>query len=207
MTLPDSAFSHINSIIQSDSNLKEKLSGRSLTFGIINRRNQTCEYSRNNWLRGELYSALLQFAKQYVTVPFDCIALNFGNNTQTHRIKNSRGVSFTVATGNYTEGELTVCSGEKTGSHCIFHTPFLCDLSKQGFKLEDFTGERVVLIFYKFYSKRQTVLPLGELREEKGEFVFYRGEKKMKQNGKKGRPVIYAPKLTRTLGPIEVTWE
>jgi len=207
MELPESAFSQIVTLINSDKSLKEKQSGRSLTFGIINRRNQTCEYSRNNWLRGELYSSLLQFGEKYVTVPWDTVSVSFGTNCQLHRLKNSKGLCFTVATGNFTGGDLTVTSGDLSGSTCIFHKPVTCDFSKHPFKLEDFTGERIVLFFYKFHSKRQKELPKWDLRQEKGEWVFYRGETKMGKEGKKKKPTRYEGKLSIIRGEIELSWE
>ena len=203
--IPATAFSQIESLIRSDSGLKEKQSGRSLTFGIINRRNQSCDYSRNNWLRGDLYSALLQFGETYVTVPFDSIAVSFGTNSQFHRLKNSKGLCFTVATGEFTGGELTV--GDISGSTSIFHKPVLYDFSKTQFKLEEFTGERIVLCFYKFTCKKQKELPKWDLREERGEWVFYRGETKMGKTGKKKRVTKIEGKLSITRGEIELRWD
>jgi hypothetical protein len=208
MEIPSSAFESIRSIIKMDAGLKEKQSGRSLTFGIINRRNQSCDYSRNNWLRGDLYSALLQFGEKYVTVPFDSITVSFGTNSQFHRLKNSKGLCCTVATGEFTGGELTV--GDISGSTCIFHKPVIYDFSKTQFKLEEFTGERIVLCFYKFSCKKQKELPKWDLRQERGEWVFYRGETKMGKTGiagKKKKVTKIEGKLSIIRGDIVLSWD
>lgn len=203
MSLSGEAFVDIVSVLNSDPTLKEKHSGRSLTFGIINRRNQSSDYSRNNWLRAELYSKLIEFGEKYVKIPWDTVSVLFGNRNQFGKLKNSKGQALVVATGQYTGGELTV-TGDLSGNSWttgIYHNPVICDFSKQQFKLEEFTGDRIVFLFYKFYCKRQKQLPKWDLREEKGEWVFYKGETKM-TGKKKKKTNHYDGKLSITRGEI-----
>jgi hypothetical protein len=209
MSIPPEAFRSILQEIESDPTLKEKHSGRSLTFGIINRRNQSSDYSRNNWLRASLYAKVLDFAEKYVGIPFDTISIGFGSRPQFGKLKNSKGQSFLVATGNFTGGELTVQDPDISGnswSTGIFNSPVVCDFSKQQFKLEEYTGDRIVFIFYKFYCKKQKQLPKWDLREEKGEWVFYRGETKMGQKKKK-KVSFYDGKMTITKGDILLSFD
>lgn len=208
MAIPNEAYSSILQEIGSDPTLKEKHSGRSLTFGIINRRNQSSDYSRNNWLRSSLYAKLLQFGEKYVKIQFDSISILFAGRPQFGKLKNSKGPSFLTATGDFTGGEVTV-TGDLSGnswSTGIFHSSVVCDFSKQQFKLEDYEGERIVIIFYKFYCKKQKQLPKWDLREEKGEWVFYRGETKMGQKKKK-KVSFYDGKMTVTRGDIELRFD
>ena len=206
MDIQQEAFDAILHEISSDHSLKEKQSGRSLTFGIINRRNTGADYSRNNWLRGSLYAKLLEFGEKYVTVPFDTVSVSFGGTNQFHKLKNSKGLSFVTATGNYTGGEMTV-GGDVSGNISLFHRGFTADLSKAQFKLNDFTGERIVLMYYKFYCKKHRDLPKWDLRQEKGEWIFYRGETKMGKDGKKVKANRYEGKLSIVRGEIEVSWD
>lgn len=208
MRLPESAFTAILQQIESDPSLKEKHSGRSLSFGIINRRNQSSDYSRNNWIRSSLYAKLLAFADTYVKIPFDSISILFGSRPQFGKLKNSKGLAFLTAIGNFTGGAMTVM-GDLSGNSLttdIYHSSIVCDFSKQPFKLEDYEGERIVLIFYKFYCKKQKQLPKWDLREEKGEWVFYRGETKMGQKKKK-KTNYYDGKMTVTRGDIELRFD
>lgn len=207
MEIPLTAYEPILHEINSDPSLQEKHRSRNLTFGIIHRRNESMDYSRNNWIRGKLYSCLLQFAEKYVTVPFDSISIGFGDSLQFRRLKNSRGLSFFTACGNFTGGELTVNSGDLSGNHQLFQQAVCCDFSKHQYCLQPFQGKRITLLFYKFYCKQYKQLPKWDLREERGEWFFYKGETKMGKNGKKKKTTKYESNMTIIRGDIQLRWD
>ena len=83
--------------------------GRSLPFGIINRRNFKMGHSRNNKIFQEHYKEMLNIAKQ---LKIDCkwtsIMLNDNYKSQPHKDKNNDGISCIVGFGDYTNGEINV---------------------------------------------------------------------------------------------------
>jgi len=158
--------------------------GCSQTFGIVNRRSLAPDYSRNNWIRPDLYHLLLEFAQKYVTIPFNSITVNYNYKAQKHRDKNNKGDSYLVAFGDYVGGQLKILEGDLSGCYNICCNPVITDFSKVYHEVEDFTGERYSLVFYTFESSRTIPLPPWELRQEEGKWWFYRdGIKITKQTG------------------------
>ena len=153
--------------------------GQSQTFGIVNKRSLPPDYSRQNWLRPYLYHLLMEFAKKYVTIPFNSITVNQNYRASAHRDKNNKGDSFLVGFGSYAGGELKILEGDLSGNHNIWCQPIVTDFSKVLHEVDHFTGERYSLVFYTFESKRSVPLPPWELKEEGGKWWFYRDGKKI----------------------------
>ena len=155
-------------------------SGRSQTFGLVNKRSLPPDYSRQNWLRPFLYKLLLDFGKKYVTIPFTSITVNQSYKADKHRDRNNLGNSFLVAFGEYTGGRLLIHEGDLSGAHDIQYKPIIYDFSKHLHSVEDFDGCRFSLVYYTF-SKNGVipVLPPPSVREENGQYWFYRGEEKI----------------------------
>ena len=150
--------------------------GRSQAFGIVNRRCLPPDYSRQCWKRPYLYKLLLDFAKEYVTVPFNAITVNQNFKCQPHRDKNNQGNSFLIAFGDYTGGELEIHEGERKGLHNINRTPIIDDFSKLLHSVKEFEGERYSLVFYTFAHKKwKADVPESEVKEVDGKWLFYRG--------------------------------
>ena len=161
-------------------------SGRSQTFGIVNRRNLPPDYSRNNWCRPYLYHLLLEFGKQYVDLSFNSITVNQNYKAEPHRDKNNVGESYLVAFGSFSGGELEILEGDRTGVYNINRTPIKDDFSKILHSVKDFTGKRYSLVYYNFSNKRLSSLPPPSVKEESGKYYFYRGDKKITR--KEGLP-------------------
>ena len=153
--------------------------GQSQTFGIVNRRCLSPDYSRQNWLRPFLYHLLLEFAEKYVTIPFNSITVNQNYAALPHRDKNNKGNSFLVAFGDYTGGELKIYEGDLSGNHNINCRPIRADFSKILHSVSPFQGERYSLVFYNFWTPRLPELPPYSVKEENGKFYFYRGQDKI----------------------------
>ena len=154
-------------------------SGRSQTFGLVNRRCLPVDYSRQNWLRPKLLFHLQEFANQYVDISWNAITLNQNYRCLPHRDKGNYGESFLVAFGSYAGGDLLIHEGDLSGNHNIYCKPVKTDFSKVLHSVDHFTGERYSLVFYKLKTTKMPLEPLPEGKAvfENGKYVFKRGDK------------------------------
>ena len=153
--------------------------GRSQAFGVVNKRCQPPDYSRQCWLRPYLYKLLLDFGETYVDLSFNAITLNQGYKAEPHYDKHNRGDSFLVAFGDYTGGELEIHEGPLKGLHDIRNKPIKADFSKILHSVRPFQGNRCSLVYYNFWMPNLKPLPAPSVREEKGKYYFYRGDEKI----------------------------
>lgn len=190
-TIPKEAFSDILKELErqplpiNEYRLKSG-TGRSQSFGIVNRRNLPPDYSRLCWLRPKLYHHLLEFADKYVDISFNSITLNQNYKALPHRDKNNKGNSFLVAFGDFTGGELEILEGERKGVYDINCKPIKDDFSKVLHCVKEFSGNRYSLVYYLFDNKRLPDLPVGSVKLEDNKYYFYRGDEKITR--KEGLP-------------------
>jgi hypothetical protein len=153
--------------------------GRSQTFGLVNRRCLPVDWSRQCWIRPKLFYHLQEFAKTYVDISFTSITVNQNYQSQPHRDKGNYGDSFLVAFGDYQGGSLVIHEGDLSGEHNIRYRPIKTDFSKVLHSVKDFTGERYSLVFYNLKATKMPdePLPKGEAVFEDGKYVFKRGGK------------------------------
>lgn len=181
-TIPPDAFTKILEELEArpipENRYRDKAgSGRSQTFGWVNRRSLPVDWSRLCWKRPKLFHHLLEFAKQYVDISWTSITVNQNYLCQPHRDKGNSGESFLVAFGNYQGGDLVIHEGDLSGNHNICYRPIKTDFSKVLHSVAPFTGHRYSLVFYKLKATRMptTPLPSGEVVVENGKYVFKRG--------------------------------
>ena len=162
-------------------------SGISQSFGIVNKRSMPCDYSRQCWLRPKLFKLLQEFGDQWVPkeVPWTSVTVNQNYKAEKHRDRNNKGNSFLVGFGDYTKGNLLIHEGDLSGAHNIQYRPLITDFSKVLHSVEDFDGERFSLVYYTFAKKGIVpTLPPCSVKEENGQYFFYRGDQKItKKNG------------------------
>jgi len=153
--------------------------GRSQSFGLVNRRCLPVDYSRQNWLRPKLYYYLQEFAAKYVDISWTSITINQNYRCLPHRDKGNYGDSFLVAFGSYTGGDLLIHEGDLSGHHNIWCNPIVTDFSKVLHSVQDFTGTRISLVFYKLKSNKMPTEPLPEGKAvfQNGKYLFKRGDK------------------------------
>lgn len=178
--IPTEAFTDIIAELEkrpiADNQYREKAgSGRSQTFGIVNRRSLAPHYSRQNWLRPHLYHLLLKFGSEFVDISYNAITVNQNYKAAPHRDKNNKGSSFLVAFGSYSGGELNFLESDLSGSYCVRHKPIVTDFKKVLHSVNDFVGDRYSLVYYWFETSRSVSLPTWELRKEGKEWKFYCG--------------------------------
>jgi hypothetical protein len=130
---------------------------------------------------------LQEFGDQYVPreLGWNAITVNQNYKADKHRDKNNKGNSFLVAFGDYHKGNLLIHEGDLSGAHNVQYKPLITDFSKVLHSVEDWDGERFSLVYYTFAKKGVVPeLPPCSVREENGNYYFYRGEQKItKQNG------------------------
>ena len=160
-------------------------SGRSQTFGCVNRRSLPPDFSRQCWLRAKLYKHLIDFGNKYVDVSWNSITVNMNYTADKHYDRNNIGNSFLVAFGDFHGGKLLIHEGDLSGAHDIAYKPIRGDFSKMLHSVEEFDGERFSLVYYTFAKKGVIPeLPPASVREENGQYFFYRGGVKItKKNG------------------------
>lgn len=135
--------------------------GRSLPFGIINRRNYGLGRSRNNRRYSEHYKEMLKIADLInPNCKWTSIMMNDNYKALPHRDKNNDGISCIVGFGDYIDGELNV-EGEKID---IKYKPYHMDASIQTHFTEEWTGCRYSLVFFRIKLKN----PVKEKYKEWG---------------------------------------
>jgi hypothetical protein len=120
--------------------------GRSLPFGIINRRNFGLGRSRNNKRYPEHYAEMIKIAEIInPDVKYTSFMLNDNYPSKPHKDKNNDGVSCIIGFGEYEGGELNV-EGKK---YNIRYTPLHMDASVQEHFTEPWTGSRYSIVFFR----------------------------------------------------------
>jgi hypothetical protein len=162
-------------------------SGVSQTFGLVNKRSMPPDVSRQSWLRPYLHKLLWDFGEKYVDISFNSCTVNMNYCADKHYDRNNLGSSFLVAFGDYQKGRLLIHEGDLSGAHDIQYKPIKADFSKILHSVEEFEGERFSLVYYLFARKGIVPqIPPFSVKEENGEYYFYRGNQKITK--KEGLP-------------------
>ena len=151
--------------------------GRSQTFGIVHRRrNLEPDYSRNCWNRPYLYHLLYTLGNLVCPHSFTSIAINqnFQCNAHKDKVNADDTMSTVYGFGEYTGGELVIEEGPMKGTHNIKHTPVVSDLKKNRHYVNQFSGNRISLVF--FTVKHPPHIPRGKVRNIDGKYMFFRGD-------------------------------
>ncbi len=167
-------------------------SGRTQTFGVVNRRSMPPDYSRQNWKRPYLYKLLLDFGKEYVDISYNAITVNQNYRAGPHRDRGNVGDSYLVAFGDYSGGELVLHEGPLAGELDIRHNPLVTDFSVTLHSVKPFLGERYSLVYYTFKEIPKwgkLCLPPASVRQEEGNYYFYRGDVKITRETRIAHPL------------------
>jgi len=131
--------------------------GRSMAFGMVNRRSLAPDLSRNCWMRPQLYKMLLDFGQRYVPLQgWNSITVNQDYAAAPHRDKGNTGLSYLVAFGEYQGGELQVHGSDASGVYGIRYSPILFDGAALEHSVLPFTGHRYSLVYYTLAESPQT---------------------------------------------------
>jgi hypothetical protein len=150
--------------------------GRSQAFGLVNRRCRPIDYSRQCWIRPELYKMLLDFGERHVTdISWNCITVNQNYTVGPHKDRNNIGQSYLIAFGEYTGGHLKFHHGELTGSHDVFRQPLIADFGNFLHSVEPWEGNRYSLVYYQVANTPDGIPP-PSFTDVDGIFRFKRGD-------------------------------
>ena len=183
VAIPPDAFNDIIAELQRRpllSNKERKLAGvgQSQCFGLVNKRTQSCDYSRMCWGRPYLYKLLMEFGEKYCPFAYTSITINQNYMVKPHRDKGNKGNSLLVAFGNFTGGLLRVSDGPLKGDIDV-RTPLIANFSEMTHEVLPFEGERYSLVFYniadKFYRDKEAPPPPSVVQVGK-KYFFQRGD-------------------------------
>ena len=150
--------------------------GRSQAFGLVNRRCRPIDYSRQCWLRPELYKMLLDFGERHVTdISWNAITVNQNYSVGPHKDRHNVGLSYLVAFGDYTGGQLKFHHGDLTGSHDVYMKPLIADFGNFLHSVEPWVGDRYSLVFYQVADTPEGIPP-PSFTDLDGKFCFKRGD-------------------------------
>lgn len=149
MEIPEEAFTEIINYLEQhplETNKYRKRvgEGKSQTFGLVNKRSEIPDLSRQCWLHAPLYRLLLDFAKKYVKISFTGIQVNQNYFSKPHKDIGNLGESLIVGFGNYTGGELNVWGI----NHDIRHKPLTFNGSEETHWTAEWVGDRYSLVFH-----------------------------------------------------------
>lgn len=122
---------------------------RSQTYGIVSRRSLAPDLSRSSWKNPKLFKLLLEYAAKHVAVPFTSIQVNDTLKCAKHFDRGNIGLSYIIAFGDYTGGELDI---EGT-LHDIKGKPLLFNGAEKLHGTEPFEGQRYSLVFHTINPK------------------------------------------------------
>lgn len=134
--------------------------GRSLPFGIMNRRNFGLGRSRNNKRYPEHYAEILRLAElMKPDFKWTTLMLNDNYKSLPHRDKNNDGISCIVGFGDYNDGEINV-EGKK---YDIKYKPLHMMAGEQTHFTEHWTGSRYSLVLFRIKFNKVTKEKYGQM--------------------------------------------
>jgi hypothetical protein len=130
-------------------------SGRSQAFGLVNKRSDHPDISRQCWKRPYLYGLLEKFATTHVPfTDWDAVTVNQSFSCAPHKDKGNEGLSYIVAFGDFWRGKLTIHDHpDLSGSYDIKLKPLLFNGSALTHSVESFQGDRFSLVYYRLKRK------------------------------------------------------
>ena len=133
-------------------NKGKKNEGKSRCFGMVRKRSQAPDLSKDSWTDPRLHYLLMRFGREHVNIPFTSIQVS---DNETH-VKHSQGNCYIVSFGDYTDGEIVI----DTKEYNIRHRPLVFDISKleHTYSSKEFRGVRYTLIYYTLLP--QTKFPM-----------------------------------------------
>jgi hypothetical protein len=120
--------------------------GQSQCFGIVSKRSQAPDLSRQSWLHPKLHHLLMQFAEIYVKpyVSFTSIQVNVNYPCKPHKDISNVGDSYIVAFGDYRGGQLCI----EDANYNIDRRGLLFNGSEHLHWTREWTGNRISLVFH-----------------------------------------------------------
>jgi len=122
--------------------------GKSQCFGMVRKRSEAPDLSRQSWIDPKLHHLLMKFGQDHVPIPFTSIQVNDNLRCAAHKDKHNQGDSYIVGFGPYTGGELKVAGNE----YNIRHRPLLFNGAELEHETKEFQGRRWSIVYHTLVS-------------------------------------------------------
>lgn len=184
--------------------------GRSQCFGLVRKRSQAPDLSRQSWLDAKLHYLIMSFADKHVPVAFTSVQINDNYVCAPHKDVHNRGLSYIIGFGDYTGGALKLHLEPVV--EVDIRTPLLFDGSEITHSTTPWVGQRYSLVYHVLVAPPRfpLVVSLSQYRAIQKDGIFQieftpaSGEKKYltAKNGLphplKGRTKAAAPGAFKT---------
>jgi len=112
------------------------------------------DLSRQSWLDPRLHYLLMKFALVHLPpdLTFTSIQVNDSYKCEAHFDRHNQGLSYIVAFGSFTDGELVLKEAGGDKAYNIRHRPLLFDGSKTEHYTKEFTGKRWSIVYHTLVS-------------------------------------------------------
>ena len=172
--------------------------GRSQCFGMVRKRSQAPDLSRQSWMDARLHHLLMKFALLHVPIPFTSIQVNDSYLCASHKDKHNGGDSYIVGFGPYTGGEL-VLKDPVDKEYNIRHRPILFNGAEIEHYTKQFSGRRFTLVYHTLVSPERFPM-VNKLDDYEAVVVDGAWVIAWRQDG---RPVIYLDKKNGLPHPLK----
>lgn len=133
--------------------------GESQCFGIVSKRSQAPDLSRQSWLHPELHFLLMTFSEKYVRpfIDFTSIQVNKNYVCAPHKDSGNQGESYIVGFGDYTDGQLCI----EDADYNIQRRGLLFDGSEHLHWTKPWSGVRYTIVYHTLKPRFPIARPLG----------------------------------------------
>ena len=120
--------------------------GRSQCFGLVRKRSQAPDLSRQSWLDAKLHYLLDEFGRRHVPVSYTSIQVNDSYVCAPHKDVHNRGLSYIIGFGDYEGGALKLHL--EPSVEVDIRIPLLFNGSEILHSTTPFTGQRFSLVYH-----------------------------------------------------------
>jgi hypothetical protein len=134
--------------------------GVSQCLGIVSKRSQAADLSRQSWLHPKLHHLLIQFGELYVKpyISYTSIQVNVNYPCKPHKDISNVGNSYIVAFGEYSGGQLCI----EDVNYNIERRGLLFNGSEHLHWTRDWTGHRISLVYHTLKPRFPMIKQLSD---------------------------------------------
>jgi hypothetical protein len=121
--------------------------GRSQCLGLVRKRSQAPDLSRQSWIDAKLHYLLEDFGQKHVPISYTSVQVNDNYVCAPHKDVHNFGLSYIVAFGDFTGGNLKLHLGPEAEEVDI-HTPRLFNGSEIIHSTTPWVGQRFSLVYH-----------------------------------------------------------
>ena len=134
--------------------------GRSQCFGLVRKRSQAPDLSRQSWCDARLHYLLEEFGRRHVPIAFTSVQVNDNYVCAPHKDVHNHGLSYIIGFGEYTGGCLKLHL-EPEAREIDIHTPLLFNGSEILHSTTPWVGQRYSLVYHTLVAPPQWPLTVS----------------------------------------------